>query len=889
MSRSRPVLSLILLALVSASPLAPSHAQPPLDFDRGAPGAWQKLLKLRTTASLLHTTAHPDDEQGGMLALMSRGLGVRTAMLTLNRGEAGDNAIGPELFDALGLIRTEELRWADQYYGVDEQYYTAVADYGYSKRMDEALRQWDRDAVVRDMVRVIRTCRPFVVVSRWQGTARDGHGQHQAAGVLTIEAVAAAADSARYPELATEGIRPWRVSKLYVGGARENEPWTVRIDTSAYSPVLGDSYANVARLGLSRQRSQNGGRFSAAVGPSPLFYTMVAASGATAAREDGLFDGIDTTVPGLYRALGRQAPAGAGPRLAAIADAVDAAAREFSLQHPEQAVPALVRGLAATRAAIAETADADAAFVLRLKERQFADAITSALGAELTAVAQPVDAPESASPFAPLPTLDPATPGRAFAIRVAFVHRGATPLVVKDMRVSGGGTWRFSPEIHESQSATANVPIVQRFATTVPSDAPISRPYFDRTTIRETRYTIRQPPLTAQPWMPPALEASVQLAIDGVPLQMHVPVQRREANLPYGYVMRDLEILPPISVAIEPRVLVIPTSPQPSMREVSVVISASAGADVRAGTASVEAPEGWTIRPEREPFTLEPGQDVPLRFTVTTPAGYSGSARLRARAEAQGPGETSIVATAGFQTIRPRDLPTRYLFRDASSAVSVVDLAVPGRLRVGYVMGIGDEVPAALAQLDVGVTLLGAADLATGDLSRYDAIITGTRAYAVREDLRLHTPRLLAWVRDGGNLIVLYNTPEFVPGREAPFPADLPASAEEVSEEDAPVEILAPGHAVLTHPNAIGPKDFEGWVEQRGSKFFYSWDAAYTPIVSSHDQGQAPQRGGWLYARYGKGHYTYMAYALHRQLPYGVPGAYRILANLLSLGRPATR
>jgi hypothetical protein len=239
----------------------------------------------------------------------------------------------------------------------------------------------------------------------------------------------------------------------------------------------------------------------------------------------------------------------------------------------------------------------------------------------------------------------------------------------------------------------------------------------------------------------------------------------------------------------------------------------------------------------------------------------------------------------GYQLLEHRDLETRYLYRAARSAVKGVDVKIAPGLDVGYVMGVGDQVPAGIAQLGARVQLLDEKALATGDLGRFDAILTGTRAYVVREDLRTYNQRLLDYVNSGGNLVVLYNTPEFVPAKLAPYPAELPPTAEEVSEEDSPVEILAPDALVLHRPNEITLADFQGWVEQRGSKFFRSWDAAYTALVATHDQGQEPQKGGWLTARYGKGHYTYFAYALHRQLPYGVPGAYRLLANLLSLRR----
>ena len=274
---------------IGASPLARVPFGNPAPLDGGAVAAWQMVLKLQTVASIMHTTAHPDDEQGELLALLGRGHGVRTALLTLTRGEAGDNAIGPELFDALGLIRTDELVEAARSYGLDEQYFTAAADYGFSKRPDEALVKWDRRALLGDMVRAIRTSRPLVVVSRWQGTPRDGHGQHQAAGLLTPEAVAAAADPQAFPELAGEGLRPWRVRKVYSGGWRESDAWHVVVDPGAYDPLIGDSFTNIARAGLSLQRSQTAGRLVRTFGTTPLYYKRGDTAGA---REVDFFDGL---------------------------------------------------------------------------------------------------------------------------------------------------------------------------------------------------------------------------------------------------------------------------------------------------------------------------------------------------------------------------------------------------------------------------------------------------------------------------------------------------------------------------------------------------------------------------------------------------------------------
>jgi hypothetical protein len=304
----------------------------------------------------------------------------------------------------------------------------------------------------------------------------------------------------------------------------------------------------------------------------------------------------------------------------------------------------------------------------------------------------------------------------------------------------------------------------------------------------------------------------------------------------------------------------------------------SFAAEAVAGTVRLEAPVGWTATPATAEITLQgPGDRRRSSFTVTPAPGARGTAALSA-----------VFTTGGhewrldYTTLRHRDLPVRYFVKDAAALVTLVDLRVDRDVRVGYVMGIGDEIPAALEQIAARVTVLTADDLASGDLTRFDTIVTGTRAYVVRDDLRSHNSRLLDWVNRGGNLVVLYNTPEFDPRQFAPYGATLPQDAEEISEEDAPVTLLAPQHPLLSGPNHITPADFDGWIEQRGSKFFSSWDDRFVPLVESHDHGQAPQRGGWLTTTFGKGRWTYMAYALHRQVPYGVPGAYRILANLIA-------
>ncbi len=858
----------------------------PLPQDRGAAGTWQKLLKLRTIASVMHTTAHPDDEHGGLLAMLSRGEGVRVSLLTLTRGEAGDNAIGSELFDPLGLIRTEELLRADQYYGVDEQYFTSVIDYGFSKRLEEALVKWGRENVLRDVVRVIRIERPLVLIARFQGNDRDGHGNHQTAGLITQEAYRVAGDPSVFPEQIREGLRPWQPLKLYMGGMRENEDWTVRVDPAVYSPWLGESYANFARTGLSFQRSQNGGRNDPQPGPAFSYYKRLASQVDAPPKETSFFDGIDTRVTGVFAALKHQAPANAASVLGAIQRNVDAAIHAFKMEDPSAAVPSLALGLTATREAARQlSADADAVYVLQLKEQQFVDAISTALGIDFTAIAQPAGMVEPTGPtaaFAPPPTMAPVVPGESFDVRLRFTNHGMIEVQESVFSVSGPGSAQGGVSSSSSSTLTRDQTASRVLRVAVPPTSSFTRSYFTRSSISESVYAVAE--RDARPASPAAFRASASYVVAGATVKISVPVTRREAQLPYGYVMRELAVVPALSVNVSPRQAIVPlTAASPGAKSVRLLVELTSNATAGSkGQLALKLPSGWKSEPATIQFTFaRPGEKARFQFTVAVPEIQNRDYSIGAVATAAGRDFRE-----GYDAIEHRDLETRYLYRAATSTVRGVDVRVAPGLKVGYVMGVGDDVPAGIAQLGVQVQMLNAQDLAEADLSRFDAIVTGTRAYAVRDDLKTYNQRLLDYAKNGGNLIVLYNAPaEFDPNRFAPFPGQLPRNAEEVSEEDSPVEILAANRPEFTTPNAITKADFNGWVEQRGSKFFSEWDKAYTPMLETHDQGQPPQKGGWLTASYGKGHYTYFAYAFHRQLPYGVPGAYRLLANLLSLGK----
>ncbi len=415
---------------------------------------------------------------------------------------------------------------------------------------------------------------------------------------------------------------------------------------------------------------------------------------------------------------------------------------------------------------------------------------------------------------------------------------------------------------------------------TLAEDVAPSRPYFSRPSIQQPGYDLIDPGEFGRPVQKPAAVAVARYRVDGVPVELRQVVTRREARLPYGYENRELMVVPEIGVRVHPASAIVPLGAPEKTVDVEVgLINGWHGAID--GELALRLPEGWTSEPASHAFRFaQAGERARYAFTVSVPAVRDRAYEIHAVATARGK-DFSV----GYDVIEHRDYETRYLYHPAVATVRGIDVEVVPGLRVGYVMGVGDQVPAGITQLGATVQLLDEAALATGDLSAFDAIVTGTRAYAVREDLKTYNRRLLDFARDGGNLVVLYNTQELVPNQHAPFPGQLTRRAEEVSEEDSPMTILAPDHRVLSWPNRITLADFEGWVEQRGSKWWSEWDPAYTALIETHDTAQEPQQGGWLYAPYGDGHYSYFAYAMHRQLPYGVPGAYRLFANVLALGK----
>ncbi len=866
--------------------------------NQNAAAVWQALLRLRTTVTVLHTTAHPDDENEALLAWLSRGQGVRTGLLTLTRGEGGANLMGPELFDALGVLRTEELLAAGRYYGVD-QFFTRVVDFGFSKRLDETLEKWGRETVLRDVVRVIRMYRPDIIISRFRGDPSDGHGNHQAAGVITREAFRAAADPNRFPEHFAEGLRPWQAKKLYLApfrfGGDDREPPTVEIETGTYDPLLGRTYREIGREGLSRQRSQGAGQARAPRGSSRVALRLVDTVLPKVERETSLFEGLDTSWLGLEKLA---APAlDLRPELAEVQALVDEALASFDARHPWTIAPQLISGLRRTRALIErverasfeEGAKDHLLFLLRNKEREFMEAMNRALGLAFDVLVDPGEEgegfPGNSQRTWLRETFSVAIPGQRFTMTATATNRSPMRIEPVEIAVRAPQGWRVRLLWQELRPLDRNDQARARFEVTVPEDAEYTRPYWSRASeYHDAVYTIHKPEFLNLPWPPPDVVGVFTYRLDGVTFTLTQPAQTVFVDRPWGEQRRLLMVAPPVSVTVSPRIGIIPLGvtrlPYPLRVEVRNNVKGTAEGKVR-----LRVPMGWMVSPREATFRFtHEGEVQTFTFQLSVSRVEAGkSYHVHAVAEYHGKEYTE-----GYQVIAYRELEPRHLYRPATIELRAADVKVAPGLRIGYVMGVGDHVPEALTQLGVAVRQLGPSDLASGDLDAFDAIVIGIRAYAVREDLKAYNRRLLDYVERGGVLIVQYQTQEFDAAPFGPYPYLLGARAEEVSEEDAPVTILDPTHPIFTWPNRITGADFEGWVEERGSKFMTQWDARYQPLLMSHDRGQEPQRGGMLAARYGRGTYLYAAYAFYRQLPAGVAGAYRLFANMISLRRAKT-
>jgi LmbE family N-acetylglucosaminyl deacetylase len=864
--------------------------------------------------------AHPDDEDTELLTILVRGMGAEAAYLSLNRGEGGQNLIGPELGEALGLIRTEELLAARRLDGA-RQYFTRAYDFGYSKTLDETWQHWPPDTILKDVVRIVRRFRPQIIVSIFSGTPRDGHGQHQAAGWSAQEAFHAAGDSTRFRELfREEGLLPWSPLKLYRSTRFDSAATTLTLNGGVLDPAVGKSFHQIAMAGRSLHRSQDMGQLQR-IGPSTVRLALVEGPTAGAGEPGGgLFSGIDTTMAaiplGERRAGGSATLVRAGNPIVGLTryvtriDSVIAARGSLSRQRS-----LLARAASDLERAVAEPPQAGAG----------QGGVYYTRGIELE---------------------DQLGHLNAAAWHLGRVVFDAT---VDDERVIAGqllhwtlSTWNASdqPRLADMRAAECiplgecqgpepdSVPLTiqpGQVGTTAAEyevlDQPPSTPYFlslprDGDLYRwpdqhQDRLSLTGGPPYGEPFEPPTFLGSVEVNAgqsDSLGASRLTEAVFRFNDQARGEVRRPVTVVPRIDVKLDPATELWPSgSLTPHRFTVTLTHGAS---DSTTGTVRLQLPRGWPpLAPQRFHFAREDERESFVFEVRPPPRLVPDSVTIRAVAQDL---EGTMYDVGAYTVDYPHIRPRSYI-RLARSTLRIAPLILPRLTRVGYIRGAADQVPEALASVGVPVTLLGGAALERGRLDRYDAIVIGPRAYETDSALVENNRRLLDYVRRGGLLIVQYQQHQFFSGRFAPYPMTVggqplrleesaptrpgsaparaapPVSHDRVTDENAPVRLVAPDHPVVRAPNRLGAGDWKGWVQERGLYFARTWDKRYRPILETHDPGEAPLLGGLLVAPVGKGTYIYTGLSFFRQLPAGVPGGFRLFSNLLGLAKRSPR
>ena len=810
------------------------------------------LRKLGVVGSVLYVAAHPDDENTNLLAYLSKEMLVRTAYLSLTRGDGGQNLIGAEQGTDLGVIRTQELLAARRLDGA-EQFFTRARDFGYSKSPEETLKIWGKDAVLADVVQVIRRFRPDVIVTRFSPEVTDTHGHHTASAQLALEAFHAAADESFHPEQLNADVQPWQARRIFWNRSSwnlkpdEDMSDFLKMDVNAYNPLLGISCGELAAESRSMHKSQGFG-VARTRGPILEYFKLL-----DEAEPSSLF--VNSVLEGLDFSWTRFKGSSALKRLIARAQ------HDFVPAAPHKIIPIFLQ--------IDQALDGiDDAGWRAKKKSEIRDLILSCAGlfSEATAADFRV------------------VPGTSVEVMATALNRSPAKINLREVRFSGG-------EIAD-QTGAANVPLAKPLGTIevkktlrVSPDLPLSTPYWLALPPEPGLFRVQDPSLVGLPEIASPLRVDFVFEIDGHALIVPRPITFKWTDPVAGERYRPVEITPMVSLRPGAAVLMFPRG---EARTLTVQLAAAAPAI--AGTLRLETPPGWSATPASLPFALtSKGQETEFTFRIQAPAPNGQ--------QNAGPGTLHVVADIGnlhfsqsVSRIEHAHIPIQTVLGSADVRLVSFSINQQGS-RIGYIPGPGDEVPAALRQIGYEVTLIGDEMLAhlppSGSaLARFDAIVIGVRAYNTSEKLRVAQPALMAYVQAGGTLVAQYNTnnrlaPLTTP--IGPFPFEI--GRERVTDEDAPVEFLLPDQRILNTPNRITERDFSDWVQERGLYFASTWDPRYQAVLSMSDPGESPLAGGILVARHGKGVFIYTGLAFFRQLPAGVPGAFRLFANLLAAGQ----
>lgn len=810
-----------------------------------SPGAiLQELRSFGTVATILHVAAHPDDENTALITYFARGRGYRTAYLSLTRGDGGQNEIGPEFDEKLGVARTQELLAARRLDG-GRQFFTRAIDFGFSKTPEETLRFWDREEVLSDVVRIVRQFRPDVIVTRFPiPPGSGGHGHHTASGILGVEAFKLAGDPKAYPEQLAQGLSPWQPKRVVWngggggrgGGSASSTNATFTMDIGGTDPVSGESFGAIAGRSRAMHITQGFSAFGGRGGGGPNVQTFTVFGGEPAFKD--LFDGIDTTwarVPG-------------GSEIGTL---VEQALTDFKIDDPSASVPAIL-----TVRSKLQSLPLDP--VIRDKRAQLDRILQACLGLSVESLA---DKPEVVQ-------------GGSLRLRHSISIKSSVPVRWAGLRAAN---LERPGQAGLGQELRAGQPLAIESVLRVPSETAVTNPYWLREEGSSGVFRVDNAALIGMPENPPSFPIEFVFEVGGQKLTVTdepVCVERRGGKER----LRRVDVIPPVYLRFTSEVSLLRPG---TTKAVSVEVTAARSEP--SGTVQLELPDGWTASPKEQAFHLaQPGDKARVSFNLTAPATPS-TGRLRAHAKTGG----QVCSTQRIE-INYSHVPLMLLQPPARARLVCADIQTRGK-KVGYLPGAGDSTAQALEELGYDVTVLAGPDLTPEKLQGLDAVIVGVRAFNERSDLSGHLTNVFNYVENGGTVLVQYNRPNGLKAQPlGPYSLSIqgPAPQLRVTDERAPVTLLSPAHAALTAPNRIGPSDFEGWVQERGAYFPSSWEKGhYAALLAMSDPGERPLESGLLVAKHGRGYYVYTGLAFFRQLPAGVPGAYRLFANLVSLGK----
>ena len=837
MGKGRAAVTIVLrtlgIFLMSAAFLRAGEPPPP-EFPRPMNAAEIQLTlqKLNVLGRVLYIAAHPDDENTNLIALWANGSLYQTAYLSVTRGDGGQNLIGPELGERLGVIRTHELLAARRL-DRGQQFFTRAVDFGFSKSAAETLRIWDRDKILADIVWTIRRFRPDVIVTRFSPDDDKTHGHHTASALLAREAFQAAADPKRFPEqlASVEVWKPtrivWNTSPFFFQS--RNLPFDpaglTTLEAGGFSPLLGKAFTEIAAASLSMHKSQGVGR-SPGRGARTEYFKLLDGAPMT----ESLFDGIDTTW-------------GRVPKSEAIAEKVKQLLATFNPADPAASVPKLLE-------LRKELSTVDKKDWLIAKTGEIDSLIAACVGLHI----------ESSTTAATI------SAGQTLPIKLEAINRSNVPVQLVAARTPiSGQDLRLDVPLPQDQF------VAKDLTPALPNDVTYTQPYWLRKPPAPGTFTVDDQKLIGLAENPPPFPVEVIVRVGEQDLRYSVDTKYRSVDPVMGEVRQNLVLAPPVFANLQNSVFVFGDE---KPKTVQVRVTASSGA-VR-GDLQLEAPKGWRIEPASVPVELKAADAESFATFTIHPPPNPGEGTLRAIVKVDGREYSFARERISYQHIG-----VHTLMGPSEAKIVRADIKKKGEL-IGYIPGAGDDIPQSLQQIGYNVKALDGSEITAENLKRFDAVVLGIRAYNTQDRIAAWQAELLAYVKAGGVVVAQYTTTADLKTKEiGPFPFEI--SRDRVTDETAEIRILAPDHPLLNSPNRISADDFKGWVQERGLYFPNKWDANWTALLSCNDPGEKPLDGGLLIAKSGRGYFVYTGYAFFRQLPAGVPGAYRLFANMVSL------